>query len=156
VLPLVQRARLVEPLVALQAQKLGAERGGGRLGELGLADPGRALDQDRPVERVGQKQGGGDRRVGDVAGAAQRRGDLVRAGEEAAHGADPAPLSPLAPEPAPGSGSGGGGSDPASSSGAGCLSSSSSRMIWIDRSAAGKARRGWRRVGWSGAASVSE
>ena len=38
VLPLVERLGLVEPLVALQANQLGAEAGRQRLGELGLAD----------------------------------------------------------------------------------------------------------------------
>jgi hypothetical protein len=41
VVPLVQRPRLVQALVALQADELGAGGGGDRLGQLGLADAGR-------------------------------------------------------------------------------------------------------------------
>ena len=47
VVPLVQRLGLVEALVALEADQAGAEHLGHRLGQLGLAGAGRALDQDR-------------------------------------------------------------------------------------------------------------
>ena len=65
VLPLVQRLRLVEPLVALQADQLGVDRGRHRLRELGLADAGRPLDEDRladPRRRGTRPSRGGDRR----------------------------------------------------------------------------------------------
>ena len=52
VVPLVQRLGLVEALVALQPHELAAEVGGERLGELGLADAGRALDEHRLAELV--------------------------------------------------------------------------------------------------------
>ena len=67
VVPLVQRLRLVEALVALQADQLAAGGAGERLGQLGLADPRRALDQDRLAEPLGEE---GDQRrglVGEVA-----------------------------------------------------------------------------------------
>ena len=54
VLPLVERLGLVEPFVALQADQLGGERGGERLGQLGLADAGRPLDEDRLLHAVGE------------------------------------------------------------------------------------------------------
>src|SRR3954449_7252858 len=44
VVPLIKGTRLVETLVALQPDKLGAGRLGDSLGELGLAGAGRALD----------------------------------------------------------------------------------------------------------------
>ena len=44
VVPLVERLRLVEPLVALQADQVAACGARERLGQLGLADAGRALD----------------------------------------------------------------------------------------------------------------
>ena len=47
VVPLVERLGLVEALVALQADQAGAGHLGHRLGQLGLAGAGRALDQDR-------------------------------------------------------------------------------------------------------------
>ena len=55
VVPLVQRLGLVEPLVALQAHELAAEIAGQRLGELGLADAGRPLDEHRLAEPVARK-----------------------------------------------------------------------------------------------------
>ena len=78
VVPLVQRLGLVEALVALQANQLAAGGAGERLGQLGLADPRRALDQDRLAEPLGEE---GDQRrglVGEVAGLGQRLLDLGR------------------------------------------------------------------------------
>ena len=72
VVPLVDRLGLVEALVALQADQLAAGGARERLGQLGLADPRRALDQDRLPEPLGEE---GDQRrglVGEVAGAGQR------------------------------------------------------------------------------------
>ena len=54
VVPLVQRLRLVEALVALQADQLAAGGPRERLRELGLADPGGALDEDRLAEPLGE------------------------------------------------------------------------------------------------------
>ncbi len=72
VVPLVERLGLVEALVALQADQLAAGGAGERLGQLGLADPGWALDQDRLAEPLGEE---GDQRgglVGEVADLGER------------------------------------------------------------------------------------
>ena len=55
VVPLVQRAGLVDALVALQPDQPGVRRRRDRLGQLGLADPGRALDEQRLAEAVGEE-----------------------------------------------------------------------------------------------------
>ena len=81
VVPLVQRARLVEALVALQADERRAGRLGDRLGQLGLADAGRALDEQRLAEPVGEEDGRRDGVVGEVAGGGQPLGDVGRTGE---------------------------------------------------------------------------
>ena len=87
VVPLVERARLVEPLVALQPDQLGAGRPRHRLGQLGLADAGRALDQQRLLQRSGEVRRGGGRRVGEVAGGVQPGGGVGGGGEPGGHGA---------------------------------------------------------------------
>jgi hypothetical protein len=71
VVPLVQRLGLVEALVALQAHELAAEVAREGLGELGLADPGRALDEHRLAEPGGEERDEGGGRAGEVAGLAQ-------------------------------------------------------------------------------------
>ena len=60
VFPLVERLGLVEALIALQADHLQAAPGGNRLGEFGLADAGRAFDQDRLLDLLREIDGGGD------------------------------------------------------------------------------------------------
>ena len=50
IVPLVERGVLVEALVALQADQLGAVHGGERLGDFGLADAGLAFEQQRALE----------------------------------------------------------------------------------------------------------
>ena len=50
VVPLVERRGDVEALVALQADEPPAERRGQHLGDLGLADAGLALEEERPAE----------------------------------------------------------------------------------------------------------
>ena len=67
VFPLVKRLGLVEPLVALQADHLQAAPAGDRLGQLGLADAGRAFDQDRLCDLLGQVDGGRDLAARDIA-----------------------------------------------------------------------------------------
>ena len=67
IVPLVERGVLVEPLVALQADQLGAVHGGERLGDLGLADAGLAFQQQRALEELHQPQRGREIAVGDVA-----------------------------------------------------------------------------------------
>ena len=78
VVPLVERLRLVEALVALQAHQPAAGGARERLGQLGLADARRALDQDRLAEPLGEE---GDQRgglVGQVADLAEALADLRR------------------------------------------------------------------------------
>ena len=69
VVPLVERLGLVEALVALQADQAGAGDRGDRLGQLGLADTGRPLDQHRLLEPVGEEHDAGDGGVGEVVDA---------------------------------------------------------------------------------------
>ena len=71
VVPLVQRPRLVQALVALQPHQVGARRPRHRLGQLGLPDTSGTLDEQRLLERTGEV--GGRRRggVGQVARLAQ-------------------------------------------------------------------------------------
>jgi len=54
VVPFVERPRIVEALVALQPDQLATGGGGQGLGEFGLADAGRTLEQQWPVEQRGQ------------------------------------------------------------------------------------------------------
>ena len=86
VIPLVDRRRDVEPLVALQADQPAPERRRQHLGDLGLADAGLAFQEDRPAHAQRQEQHGGERTVGQVIrrrqeferlvdGRGQRRGE---------------------------------------------------------------------------------
>ena len=93
ILPLVERLGLVEPLVALQANELGRERRGQRLGELGLADAGRPLDEDRLLHAVGEVDRGGDAAVAHVVVGAQARDDVVDAGEGGHHQPQPSTVN---------------------------------------------------------------
>ena len=95
VVPLVQRLRLVEALVALQAHQLAAGGARERLRQLGLADPRRALDQDRLAEPLGEE---GDQRRGLVGEVADLRQRLLHLRDGAiGHGGDdnPAPVPDL-------------------------------------------------------------
>ncbi len=85
VVPLVQRLGLVEALVALQPDQPGARQFGHRLGQLGLARAGRALDQDRLAQALGQVDHAGDALVGQVADRRSLRGPT--AGESKRDGA---------------------------------------------------------------------
>ena len=78
IVPLVERGVLVEALVALQADQLGAVHRGERLGDLGLADAGLAFEQQRALEELHQPQRGRDVAVGDVAGGGEAVGDVSR------------------------------------------------------------------------------
>ena len=77
IVPLVERGVLVEALVALQADQLGLVHGGERLGDLGLADAGLALEQQRPLEEIHQPERGREIAVGDIADGGEAVGDLV-------------------------------------------------------------------------------
>src|SRR4051794_17217939 len=95
VVPLVERLGLVEALVALQAHEGPVEVAAHRLGELGLADTGGALDEDRLAEARGEegdergrlaRQVPGARQAGaDVLGGGGQRGGHVVLGEYGPH-----------------------------------------------------------------------
>ena len=71
IVPLVGRRGEIEPLVALQSHERPVQRGGERLGDLGLADAGLAFEQKRPAEFEGEV----DRRRQRVAGEIAVRGE---------------------------------------------------------------------------------
>ena len=77
VVPLVERLGLVEALVALQAHEVALQVLGQRLGQLGLADAGRALDEHRLAEAGGEVGDQRGRLTGQVADALKALGDLV-------------------------------------------------------------------------------
>ncbi len=81
VVPLVERRGLVLTLVALQAQQPAAGDGGQRGGQLGLADTGGALEQDRLVQAGLQEHGRGQALVGEVARLGEPGAGVVDAGE---------------------------------------------------------------------------
>ena len=85
VVPLVQRPRLVESLVALQPDQVRAGGPGDRLGELGLADARRPLDEQRLLQRAGEVRRGGRRLVREVAGIVQPLGRVGRGVEPGGH-----------------------------------------------------------------------
>lgn len=90
VVPLVQRAGLVDALVALEPDEPGVRHLGDGLGQLGLADPGGPLDQERLAEPVGEEDGGGDGPRRQVAGGGEPLGDVVHGAEESGrHGCPP-------------------------------------------------------------------
>jgi hypothetical protein len=62
----------------------GSGHRGHRLGELGLARPGRALDQHRLAQPVGEVHNGGDLGIRQVADAAQQFGHPCAGGEPVA------------------------------------------------------------------------
>ena len=63
VVPLVEGFALVQPLVALQAHQIPAQRGSHHLGDLGFADARRALNEQGPSQLQGNIQ---NRRKGFV------------------------------------------------------------------------------------------
>ena len=71
VVPLVQRLRLVQALVALEPHERAVEVGGERLGQLGLADAGRPLDEHRLAEPGGEEGDERGRLAREVAGGAE-------------------------------------------------------------------------------------
>src|SRR5699024_2226440 len=79
VVPLVQGTGLVDALVALQSDEFGLGGGGDGLGELGLADARRALDEQRLAQPVGEVDDGGCGTVGEVALSAERLDHVVDA-----------------------------------------------------------------------------
>ena len=76
VVPLVDRGVDVEAFVALEPDQPRAEARREHLGELGLADAGLALEEQRAAELEREEHGGRDRAVGDVVVAAKGVLDL--------------------------------------------------------------------------------
>src|ERR1700730_4891834 len=77
VVPFIERGRLIEPLIALQADQFGRVCEGQRLCHLSLADASLAFDQKRPPQQVHQRDRIRDFTIGDVAGSRQRLRDLL-------------------------------------------------------------------------------
>ena len=75
VVPLVQRRHRVEAFVALQPNQPRAQHLGEDLGALGLADAGRAFDQQRLLEREHDLQRGRERLVDDEGALAEALAD---------------------------------------------------------------------------------
>src|SRR6185369_14991823 len=69
IVPLVERVRVVETLVALEADELGPEHRRDHLRELGLSRPRRSFDEERLLEDEREVEHRLDARVGDVTGA---------------------------------------------------------------------------------------
>ena len=80
VVPLVDGGGDVEPLVALEADQLAPERLGQNLGDLGLADAGLALEEERPAHLQREEEHGRKRPVGDVAGGGEEGQRVVDGG----------------------------------------------------------------------------
>ena len=85
VVPLVDGARRVEPLVALEPDQLPAEPLGEDLGDLGLADAGLAFEEQRPAHLERQEQHRRERPVGDVAAVAEKVERGVDGGGDVGH-----------------------------------------------------------------------
>ena len=66
IVPFVDRRRDVEPFVALQPDQAAPERRREHLGDLGLADPGLALEKQRAAHPQREKQHGRKRAVGEI------------------------------------------------------------------------------------------
>jgi hypothetical protein len=79
VVPVVEGVVDVDALVALQADEARPGRTRQRLGDLGLADAGLALEQQRLAEVGGQEQRDAQRAVGEVALCRKGLADRVRA-----------------------------------------------------------------------------
>ena len=82
VVPLVECTSLVDALVALQAYQLGACRLGYRARQLGLTDTGRALDEQRFAQTIGQEDCRRGGLVGQIAGFGQPFDHVVDGREE--------------------------------------------------------------------------
>ena len=86
VVPLVQRLARVDALVALQPQQRRLQHARQRLGGLGLADAGLALEQDRLRQPDREEQRGGEPAVGEVVDRVEPLQQVVDVGDEQARG----------------------------------------------------------------------
>src|SRR5580692_10594944 len=82
VVPLVEGTGLVDTFVALQADQTRSSGLRDGAGQLGLTNTGRAFDQKRLAEPVGQENRGGGGGIGQVAGFGQPTTDIVDIGEQ--------------------------------------------------------------------------
>ena len=80
VVPLVDGGRDVQSLVALKPDQPPPERVAQDLGDLGLADPGLALQEKRPVQLERQEESGRQRPFGDVVAAGEQVQCLIDGG----------------------------------------------------------------------------
>jgi hypothetical protein len=77
VIPFIERGRLIQPLIALQADQFGRMHRRQRLRHLGLADARFAFQQQRTPQQLHQRDRGRKLSVGDVAGFSQSLRDLL-------------------------------------------------------------------------------
>src|ERR1700730_10163870 len=77
VVPFIERGRLIEPLIALQADQFGRVREGQRLCHLSLAAARLAFEQKRTPQQLHQRDRSREFTIGDVAGSRQRLRDLL-------------------------------------------------------------------------------
>ena len=77
VVPLIDRRGDVEPLIALQADQPPPQRLGQNLADLGLADPGLAFEEQRPLKPESEEQRRRQRPVGDVAPGGEQLHDGI-------------------------------------------------------------------------------
>ena len=76
VVPVVHGLRGVDALVALEPDQLAVRPRRQHLGDLGLADAGLALEQQRSLERQGEEDRGGQSLVGEVPVLGERSVDV--------------------------------------------------------------------------------
>ena len=81
IVPLVHRRADVQALVALQADQATVQGLCQNLADLGLADPGLALEEQRPAELEREVERGRERPVGDVVAARQKLLGVVDGGD---------------------------------------------------------------------------
>ena len=83
IVPFVDRGRDVEALVALEADQLPPERGGEDLGDLRLADPRLAFEEQRTAEPQAQEEDRRQRPVREIGRALEESQRLVDRGRQA-------------------------------------------------------------------------
>ena len=81
IIPFVERGGRIDALEALQADELAPEDAGERLGGLGLADAGRALQQQRLAEREREVAGRRDAVIGEIHRRLEGLGEVLGAGD---------------------------------------------------------------------------
>ena len=82
IVPFVDRAGDIEALVALEADQLAVERGGENLRDLGLADAGLALEEQRPSQPEAEENDGRERPIADIRGPAEQGSGFRRSRPE--------------------------------------------------------------------------